>query len=183
MNYDTQIALLTCPVSDICPGGGIEEMVVVRQDNRYSGFSDQWGWYKYPHSSVCKFRVFSPDEGNLLIELDFMDEDVERATLMIMERESWQYPADVFTLSPADIGRVWNVSAVTYEYWLYFMPSTERGGSYRVNVELEELYMPPEDEWESVFSEEARDEQSIVSDGQTVIRYDAPNDEQQVILP
>ena len=84
MGYDTQVALLTCPTNDFCPGGGIDEEIVVSLDSRYAGFSDQWGWYKYPFGAVCKFRVFGMDEGHLLLELDAFDEDIERATLMIM---------------------------------------------------------------------------------------------------
>lgn len=147
VDYDTSVALLTCPVADACPGGGVEEHISVSLAERYSGFSDSWGWYKYLSGDICKFRVFAMDEGNLVLELDKIDEDVNQATLMIMQRDTWEYPVEVEDLTVADEGKVWNVSALTYEYWLYFMPSYDRAGSYRVNVELEPLW--DENPWQA----------------------------------
>ena len=48
----------------------------------------------------------------------------------------------------ADIGTTWNVSSINYEYWLYFMPSNTRGGNYRVNVELQQVWEGSETETE-----------------------------------
>ena len=70
VGYDKQVAALTCPLADRCPGGGTEQEISLDTLGQRTGFSDSWGWFQYIYGSVCRYRVNTVrSDANLLIKV------------------------------------------------------------------------------------------------------------------
>lgn len=121
-NYDFKASLWTCPQAERCPQGNRD--LYINEYDKAFGFSDQWGWFNYNAFSICKFRIHSDKpKSNLLLNLVDINGEVE-FTLMIMQKNRYQFPQYVFSIKRDSTQRSFNVSADYFEYFLYIMPDS-----------------------------------------------------------
>ena len=62
---------------------------------------------------------------------------------MVQNRGKFEYPLAFYDLSSSDTGKTFNQSGSYFEYNVYVVPDMYSSGSYRISVELEDIYVPP----------------------------------------
>ena len=91
---------------------------------------------------MCSFRVSSAlPQSSLLLDVQEIKGSVEMV-MLVMQKEQFSYPLQVFKLTPESEVRTFNVSGDNYELLIYLRPSSYSSGSYRLNARVERQFAP-----------------------------------------